>query len=241
MFEPGERVLLVGGGRTFFVRAGTGSFSTDRGVLDLDSLLCLSPGDTITTHSGQDFRALSPRAPDFFSRASRSGAPMLPKDIGLAIAFSGMNSRDEVLDAGTGSGIAAIYFGGIAKRVTTYEIRPEFAKTAEKNIRDAKLTNVEVVCGDVLEATGTYDIVHLDLSMTAEHVTHAHTLLCEGGYLICYTPFLEHLFIVMDTAGGLFTEVQSHECIEREITRTARGSRPSTRICHSGYLTVARK
>ncbi len=136
---------------------------------------------------------------------------MLPKDIGLAIAFSGMNSRDEVLDAGTGSGIAAIYFGGIAKRVTTYEIRPEFAKTAEKNIRDAKLTNVEVVCGDVLEATGTYDIVHLDLSMTAEHVTHAHTLLCEGGYLICYTPFLEHLFIVMDAAGGLFTEVQAHE------------------------------
>ncbi len=241
MFEPGERVLLVGGGRTFFVRAGTGSFSTDRGVLDLDSLLSLSPGETITTHTGQDFRALSPRAPDFFSRASRSGAPMLPKDIGLAIAFSGMNSRDEVLDAGTGSGIAAIYFGGIAKRVTTYEIRPEFAKTADKNIRDAKLPNVEVVCGDVLESTGTYDIVHLDLSMTAEHVSHAHSLLCEGGYFVCYTPFLEHLFTVMDAASELFTEVQSHECIEREITRTARGSRPSTRICHSGYLTVARK
>lgn len=241
MFEPGERVLLVGGGRTFFVRAGTGSFSTDRGVLDLDSLLRVSPGDTIATHSGQDFRALSPRAPDFFSRASRSGAPMLPKDIGLAIAFSGMNSRDEVLDAGTGSGIAAIYFGGIAKRVTTYEIRPEFARTAEKNIRDAKLANVEVICGDALEATGTYDIVHFDLSITAEHVSHAHSLLCEGGYLVCYTPFLEHLFTVMDAAGEVFTEVQAHECIEREITRTSRGSRPSTSVCHSGYLTVARK
>lgn len=241
MFEPGERVLLVGGGRTFFVRAGTGSFSTDRGVLDLDSLLRISPGETITTHSGQDFRALSPRAPDFFSRASRSGAPMLPKDIGLAIAFSGMNSRDEVLDAGTGSGIAAIYFGGIAKEVTTYEIRPEFARTAEKNIRDAKLANVEVVCGDVIEATGTYDIVHLDLSITQDHVFHAHSLLCEGGYLVCYTPFLEHLFTVMDAAVEVFTEVLAHECIEREITRTARGSRPSTRVCHSGYLTVARK
>lgn len=241
MFETGERVLLVGGGRTFFVRAGTGSFSTDRGVLDLDSLLRVSPGDTIATHSGQDFRALSPRAPDFFSRASRSGAPMLPKDIGLAIAFSGMNSRDEVLDAGTGSGIAAIYFGGIAKRVTTYEIRPEFARTAEKNIRDAKLANVEVICGDALEATGTYDIVHFDLSITAEHVSHAHSLLCEGGYLVCYTPFLEHLFTVMDAAGEVFTEVQAHECIEREITRTSRGSRPSTSVCHSGYLTVARK
>lgn len=241
MFEPGERVLLVGGGRTFFVRAGTGSFSTDRGVLDLDSLLTTSPGGTITTHTGQDFRALSPRAPDFFSRASRSGAPMLPKDIGLAIAYSGMNSRDEVLDAGTGSGIAAIYFGGIAKNVKTYEIRPEFVRTAEKNIMDARLPNVKVLCGDFLESEGIYDIVHLDLSITEDHVNHAHSVLKEGGYLVCYTPFLEHLFTVMDAAGTLFNEVHAHECIEREITRSARGSRPSTRICHSGFLTVARK
>ncbi|MCU0633064.1 MAG: protein-L-isoaspartate carboxylmethyltransferase [Methanolinea sp.] len=241
MFEPGERVLLVGGGRTFFVRAGSGSFSTDRGVLDLDALLQASPGDTITTHTGQDFRALAPRATDFFSRASRSGAPMLPKDIGLVIAYTGMNHRDEVLDAGTGSGIAAIYFGGIAKIVRTYEIRPEFARLAEKNILDARLPNVEVVCNDFREADGLYDIVHLDLSITPEHVHHAYSLLHPGGYLACYTPFLEHLFTVMDAAGELFTDVQAHECIEREMTRSPRGSRPSTRVCHSGYVSIARK
>lgn len=241
MFEPGERVLLVGGERTFFVRAGTGSFSTDRGVLDLDALLQSSPGDIITTHTGQEFRALCPRAPDYFARASRSGAPMLPKDIGLVIAYTGMNCRDTVLDAGTGSGIAAIYFGGIARNVMTYEVRPEFARMAEKNIMDARLPNVEVVCGDVLEADGVYDVVHLDLSITREHVEHAHSLLRHGGYLVCYTPFLEHLFTVMDAAGPLYADVHAHECIEREMTRTARGSRPSTRICHSGFLSVARK
>ncbi len=241
MFEPGERVLLVGGKRTFFVRAGTGSFSTDRGVLDLDALLQASPGDTLTTHTGQDFLVLAPRAPDFFLRASRSGAPMLPKDIGLVIAYTGMNRRDRVLDAGTGSGIAAIYFGGIAGMVATYEIRPEFARLAEKNIADARLSNVDVVCDDVLNAEGVYDVVHLDLSITPEHVRHAHSLLRPGGYLACYTPFLEQLFTVMDTAGGLFAGVQAHESIGREMTRTARGSRPSTRICHSGYLTIARK
>ena len=241
MFEPGERVLLVGGGRTFFVRAGTGSFSTDRGVLDLDALLHASPGDTITTHTGHVFHALTPRATDFFSRASRSGAPMLPKDIGLVIAYTGMHFRDEVLDAGTGSGIAAIYFGGIAKTVRTYEIRPEFARTAEKNILDARLANVEVTCGDVREAVGVFDVVHLDLSITPDHVSHAHSLLRPGGYLACYTPFLEQLFTVMDAAAGLFTEVQAHECIDREMTRSARGSRPSTRVCHSGFVTIARK
>ncbi|HII75976.1 MAG TPA: methyltransferase domain-containing protein [Methanolinea sp.] len=241
MFEAGERVLLVGGERTFFVRAGTGSFSTDRGVLDLDALLQVSQGDVITTHTGQEFRALSPRPTDFFSRASRSGAPMLPKDIGLVIAYTGMNNRDTVLDAGTGSGIAAIYFGGIAKAVRTCEIRPEFSRLAEKNIQDAKLPNVDVVCGDVLSEEGLYDVVHFDLTLTPDHVHHAHSLLRPGGYLACYTPFIEHLFTVMDAAGELFTEIQAHECIEREMTRSQRGSRPSTRVCHSGYVTVARK
>ncbi|MCQ8894302.1 MAG: methyltransferase domain-containing protein [Methanolinea sp.] len=240
MFEPGDRVLLVGGGRTFFVRAGCGSFSTDRGVIDLDALLAASPGDTIQTHTGGVFQVLAPRAPDFFARASRSGAPMLPKDIGLVIAYTGMNNRDVVLDAGTGSGIAAIYFGGIAGKVVSYEIRPEFARQAEKNVADAKLSTVEVICGDVREAAGTYDIVHLDLSVTPDIVSHAHSILRPGGYLACYTPFLEQLVTVMDTARDLFTEVTAHECIGREIARGPRGTRPSTRVCHTGYVTVAR-
>jgi tRNA (adenine57-N1/adenine58-N1)-methyltransferase len=241
MFDPGERVLLVGGGRTFFVRAGTGSFSTDRGVLDLDALLSASPGDTVRTHTGEEFRVLVPRPPDFFARASRSGAPMLPKDIGLVIACTGMNRQDRVLDAGTGSGIAAIYFGGIAREVVTYEIRPEFARQAEKNVADAKLSNVQVVCGDVKDASGTFDIVHLDLHVSPGIIRHAWSLLLPGGYLACYTPFLEQLFTVMDSATGLFSVVTAHECIGREMTRSTRGTRPSTRVCHTGYVTVARK
>ena len=79
---------------------------------------------------------------------------MLPKDIGLVIACTGMNRNDRVLDAGTGSGIAAIYFGGVAGKVVTYEIRPEFARQAEKNVADAKLSNVQVVCiGSYLHTT----------------------------------------------------------------------------------------
>lgn len=241
MFDSGDRVLLAGRGRTFFVRAGTGSFSTDRGVLDLDALLTASPGDIVRTHTGEEFRVLVPRAPDFFARASRSGAPMLPKDIGLVIAGTGMNRNDRVLDAGTGSGIAAIYFGGVAGKVVTYEIRPEFARQAEKNVADAKLSNVQVVCGDVADASGTYDVVHLDLHVSPEIIRHAWSLLVPGGYLACYTPFLEQLFTVMDTASGLFPEVTAHECIGREIARGPRGTRPSTRVCHTGYVTVARK
>jgi len=102
---------------------------------------------------------------------------MLPKDIGLVIAYTGMNHRDDVLDAGTGSGIAAIYFGGVAKTVWTYEVRPEFSALAQKNISEAKLKNVEAVAADFLSSVGMFDVVHLDMQIQPEHVVHAQSLL----------------------------------------------------------------
>ncbi len=241
MIEAGDRVLLAGEGREFFVKAGPGRLGTDKGQIELESLVGKSGGDEITTHSGAIFTIRIPRPTDFFTYGKRSGAPMLPKDIGLVIAYTGMNHNDSVLDAGTGSGIAAIYFGGIARSVRTFEIRPEFSALALKNITEAKLANVEAVAADFLGADGLYDVVHLDMQIQPEHVSHAHALLRSGGYLACYTPFLEQMAIVVDAATPLFREVHTHELIEREMTRSKRGTRPSTSVCHSGYVTIARK
>ncbi len=241
MIEEGQRILLAGKQRKFYVKAGSGTFSSDLGMLDLDQAVGANPGDSLTSHTGVTFTILVPRPTDFFEHSKRSGAPMLPKDIGLVIAYTGMNNRDMVLDAGSGSGIAAIYFGNIAKSVKSYEIRPDFARLAAKNIEEAGLTNVEVISADMLDATGTFDIVHLDMTITPDHISHAYSLLVPGGYLACYTPFLEHVFVVMDTAQGLFSEITCHEAIGREITRSPRGTRPSTRVCHSGFISIARK
>jgi len=241
MIESGDRVLLVGEGREFFTRAGAGTLSTDKGQLDLGSLVGASAGDILTTHSGSRFVIRIPRPTDFFTHGKRSGAPMLPKDIGQVIAYTGMNHNDNVLDSGTGSGIAAIYFGGVAKTVTTYEVRPEFSALAQKNISEAKLKNVEAIAADFLSADGTFDVVHLDMQIQPEHIVHALSLLKSGGYLACYTPFLEQMAIVVDTASGLFSELHTYELIEREMTRSKRGTRPSTSVCHSGYITIARK
>ena len=241
MIGEGDRVLLAGEGREFWVRAGEGKLGTDKGQIELAALVGKSGGDTIATHSGALFTIRIPRPTDFFTYGKRSGAPMLPKDIGLVIAYTGMNHDDEVLDAGTGSGIAAIYFGGIARSVKTFEIRPEFSALAKKNITEAKLANVEAVAKDFLDAEGEFDVVHLDLQVQPEHVSHAHALLRSGGYLACYTPFLEQMAIVVDAATPLFSEVHTHELIEREMTRSKRGTRPSTSVCHSGYVTIARK
>ncbi|MDT8357041.1 MAG: methyltransferase domain-containing protein [Methanomicrobiaceae archaeon] len=241
MIEEQDRIILRGAGREYFVRAGPGTLSTDRGMIDLGSPVGKRPGEEVHSHLGVAFTIRVPRPIDFFQHARRSGAPMLPKDIGMVIASTGMNRKDAVLDAGTGSGIAAIFFGSVAGSVETFEIREEFAAIAEKNIRDAKLENVQVVHGDMQEAKGPFDVVHLDLHISPGHVQKAHEILEKGGFLATYTPFLEQTFVVIDTARDLFGGVECHELVDRALSRTDRGTRPSTRICHSGYITVARK
>jgi tRNA (adenine57-N1/adenine58-N1)-methyltransferase len=62
-----------------------------------------------------------------------------------------------------------------------------------------------------------------------------------GGFLACYTPFMEQMALVLDEAREIFVKVNAFECIEREMTRSARGTRPSTRVGHSGYITIARR
>ena len=241
MIADGDRVILSGRGKVYFARAGEGSLGTDLGMVDLSLLTGKMPGDVIKTRPGKELVIRLPRATDFFEQAKRSGAPMLPRDIGLVIGLTGMNKNDHVLDAGTGSGVAAVFFAGVAGKVTTCERREEFFRIAEESIRETGLSNIEVVNRDVLEMDGQYDIVHLDLGITKEHVIHAFSLIRPGGYLVCYTPFFEQMGIVFDTASGLFSEVAAHESIMREMDRSDRGTRPSTKVCHSGYLTVARK
>lgn len=241
MIKIDDRVILAGHGKSFFVSAGEGKLGTDFGLIDLSQLIGRSSGDVIRTHSGKEFIIRTPRATDIFDHARRSGAPMLPRDIGLVVGLTGMCRDDIVLDAGTGSGIAAIYFGGIAAKVHTYEKREDFAELARSNISESGLSSIEVICGDMLDAEGRYDIVHLDLGVTGEHVHHAYEILNFGGYLACYTPFFEQMALVNDSAKKLFSEVNSYECIMRDMDRSDRGTRPSTKVGHSGYLTIARK
>jgi tRNA (adenine57-N1/adenine58-N1)-methyltransferase len=241
MINPSDLLVLSGHGKTWFVRAGEGKLGTDLGLVDLADLVGRKPGEIIRTHSGKELSIRLARATDFFEYAKRSGAPMLPRDIGLIIGLTGMNKSDSVLDAGTGSGIAAIFFSGVARQVISYERREDFADIARKTVKDAGIENLQIIAGDILHESGRFDVVHLDLGLTAEHVRHAHSLLNPGGYLACYTPFFEQMALALDVGKTLFHEFSSYDCIMRDMDRSDKGTRPSTRICHSGYITILRK
>lgn len=241
MIGLSDRVILSGNGKSWFVRPSDGKLGTDLGLVDLEQIVGKEPGDVICTHSGRELSIRLPRSTDFFEYAKRSTAPMLPRDIGLVIGLTGMNKHDHVLDAGTGSGISAIFFAGVAAYVTSYERRAESAEQARLTVSDAGIQNLEIKTGDILKETRMFDVVHLDLGLTKEHVIHAHSVLNPGGYLACYTPFFEQMALAYDGSKNLFSECSSYECIMRDMDRGERGTRPSTRVCHSGYITIMRK
>ena len=228
----------------FAVHAG--KLHTDLGIIDLDELRNKSFGDSICSHLGAEFVIQKPKAPDLFKYAKRTGAPMMPKDIGLILSNTGLCSSDHVLDAGTGSGILAIYLGGIAKRVVTYEIREEFIEVAKHNFALAGISNIELRCGDIsVEIQGIdekFDVITLDTFDAPKVIPYVPGVLFPGGFLAVYSPFFEQAKEVRESIGKTkFTDVTTIETIEREISFTDRGTRPSTsRVGHTGFITFAR-
>jgi tRNA (adenine57-N1/adenine58-N1)-methyltransferase len=223
-----------------------GKLHTDLGIIDIDELRTKSFGDSICSHLGAEFVIQKPKAPDFFKYAKRTGAPMMPKDIGLIISNTGLCSSDNVLDAGTGSGILAIYLGGIAEKVVTYEIREEFIEVAQQNFVLAGLSNIELRHGDiVVEIQGLdekFDVITLDTMDASKAIPHVPGVIYPGGYLAVYSPFFEQAKEVREAIEKTrFTDVTTIETIEREISFTTRGTRPSTsRVGHTGFITIAR-
>ncbi|ELY42954.1 tRNA methyltransferase complex GCD14 subunit [Natronorubrum tibetense GA33] len=238
-------VLLVREDRNYLVEPGEEQ-GTDLGVLEVPE--DVQPGDTIETHLGDEFRVRRLRGPDLFHHFERTGAPMVPRDIGLIIGETGIAQGDRVLDTGTGTGVLSASMARAGASVVTYERDPEFADVARENMKLGGVAEaVDIRTGDLTEDVeelepASFDVMTLDTGDAAELVGHAPELLVEGGFVAVYSPFIESTRAVVETAreAGL-SNVRTRETIQREMQFDDRGSRPSTApVGHTGYLTIAR-
>jgi tRNA (adenine57-N1/adenine58-N1)-methyltransferase len=236
-------MLLVRGDREFLVAPGE-ELHTDLGVVEAPE--DPEPGEVVETHLGEPFTVRELRGPDLFNHLERTGAPMMPKDVGMVVGLTGASRTDRILDAGTGTGVLATYLGRLGADVVTYERDAEFADVARENMELAGVADtVDVRTGDLtehLDELSGFDVLTLDTQNAPEIVAEADDLLVSGGYVAVYSPFVESAKATAAAAreAGL-SGVETTETIQREMDFDDRGSRPSTAgVGHTGYLTVAR-
>jgi len=239
--------LLVHEDREYLLRPGE-EFGTDLGVIEVPE--DVAAGDSVETHLGTVFDVRRLRGPDLFDHLERTGAPMMPRDVGLVIGHTGIGGGDRVLDAGTGTGILSAYLGRAGANVTTYEVDAEFADVARRNMETAGVTDrVDVRTGDlaaeldaVIDEEDPFDVLTLDTGDAPDVVARADDLLVSGGYLAVYSPFVEGTRAAVEAAREAeLVGIETLETIQREMDFSARGSRPSTAgVGHTGYLVFAR-
>jgi|Deesub1362A_J573_1020465.scaffolds.fasta_scaffold01233_3 tRNA (adenine57-N1/adenine58-N1)-methyltransferase len=241
-------VVIVSGKNSYIINSFEGDFHTHRGVIKLSELKNLRYGDEIKTHLGTKFRVLPFSLSDFFKHFKKGPTPIMPKDIGAIIAYTGFRSGSYVLDSGTGSGVLAAYLAYFNRdgKVITVEKRPEFARIARKNFELAGLTNIYQIIGDIFEVAKAlkvkFDLITLDMKDDYKFVPYAKDLLKTSGYLAIYNPYIE---ATRDAYNAMmesnFEEIESFELIKLNLEHKRVGTRPVTRVWHTGFIVIGRK
>lgn len=137
----GDIVCLVSqDSRKWFVRIEKRSFSTHKGVINLEEIIGKKPGEFILTNTNQKLYFFIPSLEEIILHyVKRSTQIIYPKDAGYLILKLGLKEGMKVFEVGTGSGAMTLilaYYVGHSGKVHTYEERKEFSLKAERLLKD---------------------------------------------------------------------------------------------------------
>ncbi|MGB9960143.1 MAG: tRNA (adenine-N1)-methyltransferase [Candidatus Bathyarchaeales archaeon] len=247
----GDYVLLyLDQRRTYLVRVESGkTFHTHKGFVNFDDLIGRAYGERVSSNLGVEFIVLKPLLRDYMLKSIRKTQITYPKDIALIIMFSGIGPGSRVVEAGTGTGALTTALAHYVRpngKVYSYELREEFLKAAEKNIKRAGLAGfVELKNKDVTVGIEERDVdaVVLDLATPWLVVPHAYVSLKPSGTITSFSPTIDQVVKTVEALEAEnFVDVETVECLMRGM-QIARGkTRPQTLMtAHTGYITFARK
>jgi len=236
--------------KDYFIRVEAGkTFHTHKGFIKLDDVIGRPYGTRIVSSLGHEFVALKPQLRDYVMKSARQTQINYPKDIALIILFSDIGPGSRVVEAGTGTGAMTTAIANYVRpngKVYSYEIREEFRKVAEKNLKRAFLFDyVELKNKDITQGIEETDLdaVILDMATPWLVVPHAYSTLKPSGTLVSFSPTIDQVVKTVEalTEGG-FIDTETIECMMRGMQIERGKTRPHTLMTgHTGYITSARK
>jgi tRNA (adenine57-N1/adenine58-N1)-methyltransferase len=236
--------------KDYLIRVEAGkTFHTHKGFIKFDDVIGKPYGTRIVSSLGHEFVALKPQLRDYVMKSARQTQINYPKDIALIILFSDIGPGSRVVEAGTGTGAMTTAIANYVRpngKIYSYEIREEFQKVAEKNLKRAFLFDyVELKNKDITQGIEETDVdaVILDMATPWLVVPHAYSTLKPSGTLVSFSPTIDQVVKTVEALNeGGFIDTETIECMMRGM-QTERGkTRPHTLMTgHTGYITSSRK
>lgn len=250
VFNVGEFVYLLDdkGKKHWFQMAHDMLKVPSLGTLDGSRLKELEDGSAVS-FAGKTFYIFRPGTVDLISSLDRGAQIVTTKDAATIIMHCDLKCGDVVLEVGAGSGaltLAMIRAVAPQGRVLTVELREEFSKRAEKNLRRAGLeTYWQCVIADArgLSLEMQADALVMDMPEPWVALDGLHHSLRPGGRFCAYIPNINQAeSTVHALRSRQYADVYVLENLQRQMEVHPGGVRPSfDMLGHTGYMVFARK
>ncbi len=246
--KEGEEVLLVDRkGRKFLVQLRAGErFHSHDGIIDHSAVIGHLPGSVVTTTKDSLMLAMRPTLADRILEMPRGAQVIYPKDLGSILMYGDVWPGMSVFEAGVGSGALSMALLRAGASVTGYELRPDFAARARKNVaaalgRDVDFSVEERDAYEGIDGT-RFERIMLDLPEPWRVIAHAEMALVSGGIFMAYLPSMDQVAKLREALSrSRFGLAGTYEVMQRGWYIEDRAVRPDHRmVAHTGFLTTAR-
>jgi tRNA (adenine57-N1/adenine58-N1)-methyltransferase len=249
-FKEGGDVLLVSPkGKKRVVKIQGDRIHTHKGYIQVGDIVGNQPGIVVRTHTGEEVLALKPLVVDYIPKLARRTQVMYPKDLGYMVLSLGISPGFKVLDAGTGSGAAAMIMASLVKptgRVFSYDVNEESITVARRNLERAGLLEyVELVHGDVKTTVFKefFDAALMDLPDPWEALGNVSGFLKPSARVCLVLPTMNQLEKAYSAmADSSIVHLETVEIFLRRIRPYQGKVRPESLMTgHTAYLMLGVK
>ena len=227
------------------------SLHTHIGVLKHSDAIGKEYGSRLTTNKDKYVYLLKPTMYDYVMKIQHGTQIVYPKDLGYIVARAGIESGQNILEIGTGSGSLTSFVASIVKprgHVYTFDVDEKFMKIAEKNIKKAGVSKYVTQHNLDLKTTKKMplkdiDVALIDLGDPWLVIPQVRKMLKGSGAVFAICPTMNQLEkLTASLVENEFTDIESTEHILRTIEAREGKTRHSFQgIGHTTYLCYARK